>query len=67
MSLPANLRRQQHDGMCAGDVVVTPTGKRAVLHKYHDGYWTARYLGEQEHTGGVVLQPKHIHLADDGE
>ncbi len=57
--------KRERFGFRPGDTVRCPSGKRAVLHAYVDGYWRARYIGEPEHTGGVTLQPKHIHLVDE--
>lgn len=53
-------------GFNRGDVVWTPLRRKAVLKRFRDdGFWSARYQGESNYAGGVILQPKHLKLVDD--
>jgi hypothetical protein len=49
-----------------GDVVITPSGRRAILGKFRpDDRWDARYVVAIDGTKGesTILDPKHLKLA----
>lgn len=53
--------------MRPSDVVICPSGKRARLRKWwqNANRWDACYVDEPYYIGGVLLNPKDIHLVDD--
>ncbi len=55
-----------HNGFSHGDKVKTPSGKLAILRRYRNGEakWNACYVGEPDHVGSTILDPRHIEHAE---
>ena len=56
----------EHNGFRNGDLVKTASGKIATLKRYRNGEakWNAVYVGEPDHLGSTILDPRHIELAE---